>query len=231
MSTKNILSNEERLELIKKYEDDKLNSPPSNILDSTLIKNYGSDEQKARLQPAPAAQEQKGTEDEKPTTESINPTAQEISNAIKDGTANFKSKDEPADLVKEKPNVDTSGETPTYQVNLGVNNSNMADYVKEYSRYTEVFKTMPPQDLTADQLRAASDEQEKALKSKKLQAEQNKKTLAAKKSASVQKLTLRNDKGEEIRVTQIAYENYIKKQMPEWSLVLEAPEEAKGLNK
>lgn len=59
---KNLLNNEERLLLIEKYKEDKLNNPPSNIKDETLILNYGTDEQKARSQVASATKEPKATE-------------------------------------------------------------------------------------------------------------------------------------------------------------------------
>ena len=65
---KEILNNDERLLLIEKYEADKLNKPPKNIKDATLITNYGTDEQKARLQAAQTAAAPKTTENKAATT-------------------------------------------------------------------------------------------------------------------------------------------------------------------
>ena len=50
MSTKIIyLTDGEREELRTKYAEDKLNNPPANISDKTLIDNYGDDGQRGRL--------------------------------------------------------------------------------------------------------------------------------------------------------------------------------------
>ena len=48
--SKKYLTDDERNELIEKYAEDKLNNPPSNISDKTLIDNYGNDGQKGRLE-------------------------------------------------------------------------------------------------------------------------------------------------------------------------------------
>ena len=49
MSAKKYLTDAERDELIAKYAEDKLNNPPANITDKTLITNYGDEGQKGRL--------------------------------------------------------------------------------------------------------------------------------------------------------------------------------------
>lgn len=50
--SKRILNDVERKELLAKYKAEKLNDAPANITDATLIKNFGSDEQKALLETA-----------------------------------------------------------------------------------------------------------------------------------------------------------------------------------
>lgn len=63
MSNK-FLTDPERLELLKKYQDENLREAPANILDKTLIDNYGNDEQKARLASPETGKEPKGGADE-----------------------------------------------------------------------------------------------------------------------------------------------------------------------
>lgn len=48
--SKKFLTDDERNELIEKYAEDKLNNPPANISDKTLIENYGDEGQKGRLE-------------------------------------------------------------------------------------------------------------------------------------------------------------------------------------
>lgn len=256
MSAKNILTNSERLALISEYEKDKLNSPPPNIKDETLIKNYGSDEQKARLQPTPAAETQKAAEKQTTTDNAATgteagtaPGSDPVIKGIDEhNQAMFKYRElhgvdpdynlttkEIEELNSKK--IEESGAQTNVReesAGTGVAGSGAAsspgkDYVFEFSRYTELFKAMPDQSLTSEQLKTANDQKEIDIEAEKAQAAQIKANLKAQKNDSNDKVTLQhNQTKEKIRVSRFTYENHMT-QMTEWSLAPEVPEEVAGL--
>ncbi len=129
---KNLLNNEERLLLIEKYKEDKLNNPPSNIKDETLILNYGTDEQKARSQVASATKEPKATE---------NKTAS------------------PSEAVTEPTGcTEGSGETVEQVKALDKNQ----DYVKAFNEYVDLHLKMPVDTLTTEHLTMLNEQKRAA---------------------------------------------------------------------
>ena len=114
--SKKYLTDDERNELIEKYAEDKLNNPPSNISDKTLIENYGDEGQKGRL---------------------------EIENfdvAILTDP-NFKTHPSPGDgdAIKEEPKGDESNEKSLEGANVENNQDKDREFlIEEYKRLYEV---------------------------------------------------------------------------------------------
>ena len=102
---KNFLSNAERLELIEKYRADKLNEPPKNISDKTLIENFGTDEQKTRLQNPPAGETQEGAQNKAPEGQKNTEQGENLSGdqSAQNGDQNKSDEDALADLMGDAP--------------------------------------------------------------------------------------------------------------------------------
>jgi len=202
---KNILSNSERMELIERYQQDKLNPPPANIKDETLIKNYGTDEQKARLQAAPAAEAQKAAEE------------QTTNEGDKSGT-------EPAkpDLTLDLTGGDNHGpkenQAPT---------SNQ-DYINAFTEYLDLHVSAPDPSLTTEQLQAANKKRSEDLALEAAQAREIQNNMKAQKTQSFgEMVSLVNVKtGDKQQVSRYTFENFMG-QMPEWKIEQEPPAEIK----
>lgn len=176
---KNFLTNDERLALIEKYKEDKLNNPPSNITDATLIKNYGTDEQKAKLQAAqPAAQpqgsENKGTNPATNTKEQAGQgagdTNTELSAEQKERNAlieEYKDLHDGAEPAADIPNDEiraanvTAGNLKAAAAQAQAQQVKDAEYVKAFNEYVDLYLVMPKDTLTTAEL-VALNEQKKA---------------------------------------------------------------------
>ena len=211
---KNFLSNAERLELIEKYKAEKLNDPPVNISDKTLITNFGTDAQKARLvEPQAGAQETP-----KVTTETQNGE----NNTETQGDQGNNDLD---DLMG------TSGEGE---------NSNPSQEPKKDAKYVAAFNEYlalnegqaPTTDLTTEQIEALNKSKKDAAEAAKKAAKKAAGAVVASKpvsnaSGEMVDLVNKNTK-EKIRVTRFAYENFIKKSQPEFQLMPTPPKEVIG---
>lgn len=80
------LTKAERDALIEKYAEDRLNMPPVNILDSTLVNSYGSEEQKARFAAA-AEKKEKAAKAPKTAEKSSAKTEAQTAKDSSDGEA------------------------------------------------------------------------------------------------------------------------------------------------
>ena len=134
--SKKYLTDDERNELIEKYAEDKLNNPPSNISDKTLIDNYGNDGQKGRL---------------------------EIENfdvAILTDP-NFKTHLSPGDgdAIKEEPKGDESNEKSLEGANVENNQDKDREFLIE--EYKRLYEVEPDLSLPNDELRALNLTKEK----------------------------------------------------------------------
>ena len=253
--SKKYLTDDERNELIEKYAEDKLNNPPSNISDKTLIENDGDEGQKGRL---------------------------EIENfdvAILTDP-NFKTHPSPGDgdAIKEEPKGDESNEKSLEGANVENNQDKDREFLIE--EYKRLYEVEPDLSLPNDELRALNLTKEKENetlqgpdpeaakyaaafndyvrltgqkpfsgwnlsqlenelsieKSKRDEAvkasEQNKSEAEKQAIATSQKLgteetvLIKNkETGVTKRVTKTTYENYIAKSQPEWQPVPPVPKE------
>lgn len=231
MAAKNFLPESERNEIIERYKADKLNNPPANISDKTLIENYGTDEQKARLQESPATEEQEADKNKASNEE---PTPEELAQAEKEAKEleyqrglyfDTHGKDAAEDMTIGELIAINSTNNKDAENNTIV--TNIPDYIKEFGRYTELHNKMPDQSLTAEQLKEANDKRAEVLVNEKAQAEQIKQNMKAAGNASNKNnVTLVNHSTKEkIVVTRFTYDKFIKKNQPEWRLMPEAPQE------
>lgn len=178
---KNFLTNEERLTLIEKYKEDKLNNPPSNITDATLIKNYGTDEQKAKLQSAqpaekPQGSENKGTDPAATNTEEqagqgAGDTKPELSAEQKERNAlieEYKELHDGAEPAADVPNDEIrAANVKAGNLKEAANKAQAqqvkdAEYVKAFNEYVDLYLVMPKDTLTTAEL-VALNEQKRAL--------------------------------------------------------------------
>lgn len=183
-----LLNNDERLLLIEKYKEDKLNSPPSNIKDETLITNYGTDEQKARLQAAPAAKAPKATENKTaspaagasagtgtepaPAAEPAAPKAEDtvINKGIGAQDGGFIEGTAQSAAEQTKPVEQPAGNTGDMQAAPAPDENQ--NYVRAFNDYIDVFKTMPKDNLTAAELDALVANKKEADKAAANEAEE-----------------------------------------------------------
>ena len=200
---KKLLNNDERLLLIEKYKEDKLNSPPSNIKDETLITNYGTDEQKARLRAAPAAKAPKATE---------NKTAEPAAGAGTEPAAGTGS----GDTGVGKGNAPVDGEKPNGEAAPAATPpapDKNQEYVKAFNEYVDLYFKMPADTLTAEQLIALNEQKRaanaKAQEDAELAKEQASKQPTVKAADSV---TIVNNKTKEKSVIpRLTWDKFISK--------------------
>lgn len=271
-----IITSDERQQLIKLYQEDKLNPPPANIKDETLIKNYGTDEQKARLQQPPAAETQKAAENktntnaDKPSTdgaEAGNGFAADLNemNDLRlrymilygvDPDKNLNSKDiaeanaqkEPeykhqAGLYKQLYGKDpekgirlpelvalnaTMQEAGAAQPPATANTGDNKEYINEFTKYVDLHLKMPDSTLTLEELKAANAARVEQIQQEEAEAQQILKNMKAGRGVGGQTVELiHRDTKEKIIMPAYTYDNFMKKQMPEWSLAPEVPAEVK----
>lgn len=231
-----ILNNDERLLLIEKYTNDKLNKPPKNIKDETLISNYGTDEQKARLQAARSAKAPEGTENETTIPAAGEPAI---------GTGTEPAGNAPAATVVETANTGTQGgfiegtaqsvaEQPKpIEAAPVVENAQAApdtnqEYIKAFTDYVELYQVMPLGTLTTAELIAANDKKREADKqaaheAAKLQEEQTKRAA----SMALETVTIiNNETKDSLVVSRLTWERFISKDGSH-SLKPETPAELK----
>lgn len=77
------LTDDERVELRSKYKADNLRDAPANILDKTLITNYGTEEQKQRLEADETVDGEKSKGEETATGDKTKPAGDENSGELK----------------------------------------------------------------------------------------------------------------------------------------------------
>lgn len=237
---KNFLSNEERLDLIEKYKDAKFNAPPANITDKTLIENFGTDEQKARLSQPQTGEKQKGTENEAAEPAGAANEAGAEQGAADTGVNEAQNAGNSNDTVVGDGTGQALPEIPnpvTEQVSAGTANeaANVQDfdknqeYVKEFTRYVELFTKMPNDALTAEELKAANDAKELQNAQDLKDAEQIKANAKAMQEHNSSEVTLvnKNDLNNKIVVSQYTYDKFLSKDA-EWQLMPKPPVETIG---
>lgn len=250
MSTKNkYLTEAERDDLIAKYAEDKLNNPPANITDKTLITNYGTDEQKARLDNPDFKLE------ETPKVETPTPTPTTNEGEGGDGTQKTetpKSADEQkaekerahqTDLYKELhdgqlPDASwttdeiSAANTTKQNANATLANAdpNAAEFSRLFNDYLRLTGNRPFSGWDLEQLKVEL-EKEIETRAEKIKADQ-KAAEDANVTANIpatngeEQIKLRHkDNGREIFVTKHTYDNFIAKNQPEWVKVAAVPKE------
>lgn len=216
--SKRILSDKDRTDLLKKYKEDKLNDAPANITDATLIKNYGSDDQKALLETAPKPAE--GKKDETPNsgngdaTNGAIPATEQPGNV--EGSVDAKQED-----VKEPANT----ESPEYLAQLN-------NYISLNGG------NAPESQLTLSELETANAQKiadlQAAAKKPNAQVSETAKTASPNLESTftnknVPKVKLINKETGAIRsFSKHSYDNYIKDDK-NWSIAPETPDEVKHL--
>lgn len=224
----NLLSNDERLLLIEKYEADKLNKPPKNIKDETLITNYGTDEQKARLQAAPAAKAPKATE---------NKTASPAAGAATEPAASTGNEDTEVEQGTQANTGDAQAEPAGTQAAPAAGNApapaapdKNQEYVQAFNEYVDLYFKMPADNLTTEQL-IALNEQKRAANEQAAQAAATAKEEQAKKPfvKPTDSVTIVNNKTKEVTtVPRFTWERFISKDGTH-TLKAETPAEIKDL--
>lgn len=234
---KEILNNDERLLLIEKYEADKLNKPPKNIKDATLITNYGTDEQKARLQAAQTAAAQQATE---------NKAATPTTGANAAGTENGATGTAPAEpaanatpvIPKAEDTVQSTGtqggfidgtaqstaeqpkpvqdQAPAVTTETPAPAAAPTDnekHIQAFNEYVDLFLKMPADTLTTDELvRLNAGKREEAAK-KAQEAEELKQAAALHqvKQAAEMVTIINNDTKESTVVSRFTWDRFISK--------------------
>ena len=229
---KEILNNDERLLLIEKYEADKLNKPPKNIKDATLITNYGTDEQKARLQTAQAAAAQQTTENKTttpaaagnagtgtaPTPAATEPAAPVVAETAPqggfiDGTAQSV-QEQPKPLenaTSAAPVVTTETTAPTPAPAAAPTDNEK--HIKAFNEYVDLFLKMPADNLTTEDLvRLNAGKREEAAK-KAQEAEELKQAAALHqvKQAAEMVTIIDNETKESTIVSRYTWDRFISK--------------------
>lgn len=231
-----IITSEERQQLIKLYQEDKLNAPPANIKDETLIKNYGTDEQKARLQQPPAAEAQKAAENKTNTGEKEDPATKELNHQrelykelhgeapddslkVDELTAlNLTKKEEVGGAKPEQPNTSQAPALPSAEENK--------EYINEFGKYVDLHLRMPDSNLTLAELQKANATRVLQLQQEAAEAEQIRANMKSGRGVGGQTVELiHRDTKEKIIMPAYTYDNFMKKQMPEWSPAPELPAE------
>ena len=219
---KNFLSNAERLDLIDKYKAEKLNDPPKNISDKTLIENFGTDEQKARLQgtqpgQAPEGAQNKATDEQNGGEQDKSPIeGQEPLN----GDENTSDEDALADLMGDEPAA-TPAATPAPVKD--------ANYMAAFNEYLKLHNGQAPaSNLQTSEIEALNKAvlDEANLQKQKATVAAISKPLSNKGPEMVD--LIHKETKEKIRVTRFAYDNYIKKTQPEFQLMPTPPIETIG---
>lgn len=226
----NLLTNDERFELIEAYKRIKLNAPPANIKDETLIENFGSNEQKARLQTAPAAKTPKAAEAKAAAAKTGGGTAAAGNPAPSPEHGKPAEQTEPAATVNGgdvNPNDLPAGTGTTPPAGEVVNAeaaakaqaqaAKDAEYVEAFNAYTNTFHKMPKDTLTTAELvkltaeklaKIKADEEAKAAQKQKAQEAK----LTAEQEVKNQRVTIVDNKtGEETVVQRLTWERFIKK--------------------
>lgn len=218
---KNFLLNAERLELIDKYKAEKLNDPPKNISDKTLIENFGTDEQKARLQGTQPGEAQEGAQNKatsQPNGDQQGKEPLEGENPL-NGDENKSDEDALADLIGDAPAAPAAPAAPIKDAN----------YMAAFNEYLKLHNGQAP----ASNLETAEIEAlNKAVLDEANLQKQKAAVVAASKPISnkgPERVDLiHKETKEKIRVTRFAYDNYIKKTQPEFQLMPTPPIEAIG---
>lgn len=244
MSAKKYLTDAERDELIAKYAEDKLNNPPANITDKTLITNYGSEEQKARLDNPDFKLEETPTPT--PTTndgEGGDGTQKTETPKSADEQKAEKERAHQTDLYKELhdgqlPDASwttdeiSAANTTKQNANATLANAdpNAAEFSRLFNDYLRLTGNRPFSGWDLEQLKAEL-EKEIETRAEKIKADQkaaedanNAANVAASKGEEQIKLR-HKDNGREIFVTKHTYDNFISKNQPEWVKVAAVPKE------
>ena len=253
-----ILNDKERAELMAKYKADRLKDAPHNITDKTLIENYGSDEQKAKLQKAgggdaPANQAPQATENETANTNASQAT--EAGNG--DGTIEGESEAEKAEkerafevaeyerLHGEKPaenfptdEIRAANITKENQFAAAQNESgDKTAYLDAFNQYVKLHDgKAPAKELTTEQLVEANNKRIEELKNVQSLPAQNAPAKAAEKVEvnntvkGVDMVELYNTKTNETKsFSRFTWDNYMKGKEKDWQLKPAEPEEVQGL--
>lgn len=174
------LTDAEREELLSKYKSDNLRDAPANILDKTLITNYGNDEQKKRLE----------------------------ENVSGDG-AEPKGKETEAGTKQEPTGTENSGELKA------TNDKNQKEFAFQFNEYVRLHGKAPDASITdASELRSLN-----LTKSNEIEMDASKldNSEPAPNAKGIETIALVNKTtGDRINPSVYTYENFIKKNQPEW---------------
>lgn len=232
MNAKQFLTPDERADLIEAYATDKLNNPPANISDKTLITNYGNDGQKGRLELENFDVRMLTDPDFKTAVPVENPTPNPIPVPVADnagtdaglvtGNNGANVGEYGTDFVEgatvQQP-VEDSKELEKADADAAQHATDINNYIRATGK--RPFSDWTPQQLRDEMLRLESETNE-AVKAK-LNAQQNAATV--REPIEESEIRLKHKDGREIIVTKHTYNEFIKKNQPEWSPVVETPKE------
>lgn len=247
MAKKKYLNEAERDALIQAYAEDKLNNPPANITDKTLIENYGDDVLKSRLliegydvenptgTPTPPTNpetpETPGTpivpEQNAPENPPVIETPNNEGNQNFEGTNAGNSNDEniqpsvETGNVPETPIVGNVEDAPNGDL-LG-SDPKAAEYAKSYNDYIRLFGRRPFSGHTLEQIQKEIDNEINGLEEKAKEASRPASKLENEETPAG-KIKIKNvHDGREIFVTQHSWDNFISKNQPEWKKAAKPP--------
>lgn len=248
MSTTKYLTDAERDELIQAYAEDKLNNPPANISDKTLIYNYGNEGQKGRLEienfdiavltdPNFQSHKDEGANGSNPSATNTgdvensgdgNDTNVETNADNQSGDDVNKDEQKPP-VVEEKDKAKGKGakdKKPNAAPDLSKADPKAAQHAADINEYLRLTGQRPFSGWDADQLHTELAN---------LKLSNDEKTQAANKAAANAAVVVQSEIGDDeiqlkhkengrtITVTQHAYDNFISKNQPEWVKVAPAP--------
>lgn len=252
--SKRIVSDTERKELLAKYKADKLNDAPQNITDATLIKNYGTDEQKALLEPATPATTAKKDEAPAGTTDGAGAENAGTTGALTDEQEREKlygvyfevtGQERVDQLVESLDNI----ELPQLRDLVETHKAKAAhdadttstEYITELNNYLALHENKAPESqLKLSQLKEANAnrilELRKPETNKTVSETLNKNSNPANPNLqstftnkNVEKVRLVNTSTGQVRsFARHTYDNYIKNDK-DWTMVPETPDEVKHL--
>lgn len=225
-----LLSDSERAVLLQAYKDDRLRDAPANILDKTLIENYGTDEQKKLLPEVetPKAQEKqegKGTgagENAGNANQSGSET-DETGKVIETEQENGQNSDEIIPTVENSPELKNE--------EISASSAEKTAFLDAFNEYVRVFggKSPAPELSTEGILAAVKGEIERQKTEAKAVAEiPDGSESPANEVKGVEKIWIKNkNTGDERLISKYTFENFMRNDS-EW-VAFSVPNEVKNL--
>lgn len=232
---KEFLNPDERAELKAKYKAKLVKDAPHNITDATLISQFGSDEQKARLP------KEKGTAPAPAKTEPAKPAgteAQKNANETAQGSGEQKGTEPAKDAGADNQKGDGASGTEKGAENVGAkipSGSPAADpeYISALNQYIALNDGKAPENkMTTDELKSEIAKiQEGKQKQDEILATQKKATDANVSAPVIDDgmVTMVNKKtGDKKRVNRVTYDRFLKNDS-NYELAPEVPAEVQAL--